>query len=178
MPLALIAALALTASSALNVPYVPQSDALCGGAAVAMVYRYWGDRHASAAQFASLVDRRAGGIADAVLVAAVRQRGWTAIRFDGSLEQLRASLAAGRPVVVLLADRGSRYHYVVVIGATSDRIVIHDPSWGPSRSISVTKFVGSWKASRFWSLLVLPPPAGAVAEHGDEDVRRPPALPS
>src|SRR5438046_884081 len=64
MLLALITALALTASSVLDVPYVPQSDALCGGAAVAMVYRYWGDRHAGAAQFASLVNRRAGAVAE------------------------------------------------------------------------------------------------------------------
>src|ERR687888_850213 len=99
----LIAAATL-ASSLLNVPYLPQTDALCGGAAVAMVYRYWGDLHAEVKQFAPLVDRRAGGIADAALVEAVRRRGWTADQFEGSVSQLRANLAAGRPVIVLLTD--------------------------------------------------------------------------
>jgi peptidase C39-like protein len=157
---ALIGTLALTASSVLDVPYVPQSDALCGGAAVAMVYRYWGDSHAGAAEFAPLVDRQAGGIAEHVLAEAVRQRGWTAAAFEGSIEQLRASLADGRPIIVLLGERARRYHYVVVIGATPDHIVIHDPSWGPSRSVSAGAFVQRWKASRFASLLVLPPAGG------------------
>ena len=44
----------------LNVPFLPQTPALCGGAAVAMVFRYYGDRHADVQQFAPLVDRRAG----------------------------------------------------------------------------------------------------------------------
>src|SRR6266480_1328792 len=115
MFLTLLAASALTASVTLDVPYLPQTESLCGGAAVAMVYRYWGDVHAGVKQFAPLVDRRAGGIADAVLVDAVRQRGWKAVRFEGSVERVQAHLAARQPVIVLLADRRGRYHYVVVI---------------------------------------------------------------
>jgi len=38
----------------LDVPYLPQTDLLCGGAAAAMVFRYWGDLHADAAPFAPL----------------------------------------------------------------------------------------------------------------------------
>ncbi|MEP6917555.1 MAG: C39 family peptidase, partial [Acidobacteriota bacterium] len=45
----------------LNVPYLPQSEALCGGAAVAMVMRYWGQTGVYAETFAGLVDRTAGG---------------------------------------------------------------------------------------------------------------------
>src|SRR5438093_6286825 len=86
----------------LDVPYVPQSEALCGGAAVAMVYRYWGDAHAGAAEFAPLVDRRAGGIVEGVLAEAVRRRGWTVAVFEGSINQLQTSLSAGRPIIVLL----------------------------------------------------------------------------
>src|SRR5919198_6117912 len=112
----LIAAATL-ASSLLNVPYLPQTDSLCGGAAVTMVYRYWGDVHAEVKQFAPLVDRHAGGIADAVLINAVRQRRWRAVRFDGSLVRLHAEVANRQPVIVLLADGRSRYHFVVVIGA-------------------------------------------------------------
>jgi hypothetical protein len=36
---ALAAALSLAASLAIDVPYLPQTDALCGGAAAAMVFR-------------------------------------------------------------------------------------------------------------------------------------------
>jgi hypothetical protein len=35
----------------LDVPFVAQTEALCGGASVAMVQRYWGAREVSAADF-------------------------------------------------------------------------------------------------------------------------------
>src|SRR5438876_7316498 len=116
MLITLLAALSLTSSLPVAVPFLPQTDALCGGAAVAMVFRYWGDAHADVQQFASLVDRRAGGIADDVLVDAARTRGWNVVRFEGTLESLAAQLTARRPVIVLIGDRRDRYHYVVVIG--------------------------------------------------------------
>src|SRR5882724_4435950 len=116
MMLALVlAAQALAASARIDVPFVPQTDALCGGAAVAMVFRYWGEAHANGQQFASLVDWRQGGIANAVLVAAVQARGWQTEQFTGSVDALTRRLAAGEPVVVLVADRGNRYHYLVVV---------------------------------------------------------------
>ena len=48
----LVAALSLAAIVAIDVPYLPQTDALCGGAAAAMVFRYWGEGHADAQEFA------------------------------------------------------------------------------------------------------------------------------
>ena len=102
----LAAALSIAASLAIDVPYLPQTDALCGGAAAAMVFRYWGDAHADAQAFAPLVDRRAGGIANDVLTRAIAARGWRTSRVDGSLDALGARVRDGQPVIVLLPDRG------------------------------------------------------------------------
>src|SRR5471030_274913 len=167
----LTAALSLAATLAIDVPYLPQTDALCGGAAAAMVFRYWGDAHADAQEFAALVDRRAGGIANDALTGAVRMRGWRTGRIDGSLDALAARVHDGQPVIVLLPDRGDRYHYVVVTGVSADAIVVHDPAWGPSRTIRAADFERAWQAARFWSLLILPP-AGSTS-----DVRRVPSDP-
>jgi hypothetical protein len=156
LPAIVAAALLLTSSLTLDVPFLPQTDALCGGAAAAMVFRYWGDAHADVQQFAALVDRRAGGIADDVLVRAIAQRGWRALRITGSVDALRARVHDGQPVIVLVADRRDTYHYLVVTGVTDDQIVVHDPSWGPSRSIERNEFVRLWKPTNFWSLVVLP----------------------
>ena len=152
----LVAALSLASSLTLDVPFLPQTDTLCGGAAMAMVFRYWGDARADVQQFATLVDQRAGGIADEVLVDAVKQRGWRAVRLAGSVDELRARLRDGQPVIVLVADRRDTYHYLVVIGAIADRIVVHDPSWGPSRSIDEQEFLRLWRPTNFWSLVILP----------------------
>src|SRR5258708_17574815 len=94
----MIGALAIAALTlALDVPYLPQTDALCGGAATAMVLRYWGDAHADPQEFAPLVDRRAGGIADNVLVEAVERRRWRAQRVIRSRPTLSEHLAGGDP---------------------------------------------------------------------------------
>ena len=74
------------------------------------------------------------------------------------MNQLAERLAAQQPVIVLLGDRGRRYHYVVVTSVEDRRVVVHDPSWGPSRAIDRAKFVGLWERSRFWSLVILPTP--------------------
>ncbi len=157
MIVTLAAALSLAASLAIDVPYLPQTDALCGGAAAAMVFRYWGDVHADVREFAPLVDRRAGGIANDALVDAVRRRGWRAEEVAGGPDALETRLAARQPVVVLLGDRGARYHYVVAVGRTADAVVVHDPSWGPSRAIKEVEFDRLWRASAYWGLVILPP---------------------
>jgi hypothetical protein len=140
----------------LNVPFLPQTPALCGGAAVAMVFRYYGDRHADVQQFEPLVDRRAGGIADLALIEAVRQRRWRAIPLQGSIDLLRDHLAAGEPLVLLLEDRPGRYHYVVGVGTDGEGVVVHDPTWGPYRHHDLQDFTRRWAAAKFWTLLIQP----------------------
>lgn len=164
MILALVlAAQALAATQAIDVPFVPQTDALCGGAAVAMVFRYWGDAHANGQQFASLVDRRAGGIVAGALVDEVQARGWRAEQFAGSVDALSRRLIAGEPVVVLVAEGRHRYHYLVVIGTTDTSIVVHDPSRGPSRAIRRDAFDRAWRATGFWALAIRPASTPTVA---------------
>ena len=63
----------------LDVPYVSQTPELCGGAAVAMVLRYWGERGVFPQDFAPLVSAGDGGILTGALASAVRDRGWQAL---------------------------------------------------------------------------------------------------
>ncbi|HEX7138756.1 MAG TPA: papain-like cysteine protease family protein, partial [Vicinamibacterales bacterium] len=160
MILALFAVLSLGQAATIDVPFVPQTDVLCGGASAAMVFRYWGDAHADADQFASLVEHRsdgAAGIAGSVLAAAVRTKGWRTESTDGAIEALRSRLTARQPIVVLLSERRNLYHYVVVVGISGNGVVVHDPSWGPSRVIATAEFEHRWSAARAWSLVILPP---------------------
>jgi hypothetical protein len=147
-------ATALPAS--LDVPYLPQSEALCGGAAAAMVFRYWGDAHAGVEEFAPLVDRHAGGIADDVLVNAITRRGWHASQIAGSIDALRDQIGRRRPVIILLEDRPERYHYLVVTGVEADAVIVHDPSWGPSRRMRSDDLMRAWRPAHFWAIVVLP----------------------
>src|SRR5215510_10666229 len=119
-----------------------------------MVFRYWGDRHADVQQFESLVDSRAGGIADTALVDAIRARGWNTARLDGSLSTIQEQMAIGHPLILLIEDRPSRYHYVVAVGSDAEHVFLHDPTWGPSRRMTVSELHRRWKPTGFWTLLV------------------------
>jgi predicted double-glycine peptidase len=162
----MLATLTVALSLAIEVPFLPQTDALCGGAAAAMVLRYWGDAHADVQEFAPLVDRRAGGILNEALARAVRARGWRTGSVERSLDALRTRIHDGQPVIVLVPERGNRYHYVVVTGASEAEVIVHDPSWGPSRAMRAADFERAWRAAGFWSLVILPPAARALPADG------------
>jgi predicted double-glycine peptidase len=173
---AFVAALSIAAAPAIDVPYLPQTDGLCGGAAVAMVLRYWGDTHADMQDFAPLIDRRNGGIADDALTKAVTSRGWRTTRAPGSLEALAALTADMVPAIVLLPDRGDRYHYVVVVAVNEEAVVVHDPAWGPSRPIRAPDFERAWRAAGFWSLVIAPPESGVRRAASDRPNADTPSL--
>ncbi|HKY19708.1 MAG TPA: C39 family peptidase [Vicinamibacterales bacterium] len=140
----------------LDVPFVPQSEALCGGAAAAMLFRYWHDRPSHAEDFASLVDDSAEGIRLGDLTRAVRERGWQALPFAGTSVDVRVHIDQGRPVIALIEDRPGRFHYVVVVAWTNERVVFHDPARGPFRVTEVDSFDRVWAVTNRTALLIVP----------------------
>src|SRR5678815_3870144 len=109
----------------LDVPFISQSEALCGGAAAAMVMRYWGARGLDADSFAHLVDRSAAGIRTTALIDDIRRRGWAATAIAGSNEAIARELSDGHPILTLIEDRPGTFHYIVIIGATPRAVVYH-----------------------------------------------------
>jgi predicted double-glycine peptidase len=150
----------------LDVPFLSQSEALCGGAAAAMVMRYWGARGLDAESFAHLVDRSASGIRTTALIDDIRRRGWTASAVAGTSEAMSRELALGRPVLILIEDRPGTFHYIVVIGATDPAVVYHDPARTAFRTMSREGFDRRWLAAGRWMAIVVPmaaPAESAVA---------------
>ena len=140
----------------IDVPYLTQTEALCGGAAAAMVLRYLGDQRARAEDFAALVDDHAGGIRDDHLVAALEGRGWTVVRLDATYGALQESISAGEPPILLIEVRADRYHYVVATSIDDDSVFVHDPAWGPERRIDRDEFLQRWRAARQWAIALRP----------------------
>jgi hypothetical protein len=140
----------------LDVPFIAQSELLCGGAAAAMVMRYWGERGIDAETFTSLVDRKAGGIRAGALASDIRARQWQAVDAAGTAETLSRELQRKRPVIVLLEERRGTFHYVVVVARSADGVVFHDPARAPFRVASAAEFDRRWSASGHWMLVVTP----------------------
>ncbi len=151
----------------LDVPYLAQSTLLCGGAAIAMVERWWGRRGVYAEDFADLVRPSSGGILTTDLVPATRARGWDTQVFRGTPGSVQTSLRDGVPVVVLIQVAPDRYHYVVVLGWSDGRVVFHDPATAPFTALDENAFVARWEGAEGWALVVRPapvPPAVASAD--------------
>src|SRR5688572_1102068 len=150
-----------TAHALLDVPYVSQTPELCGGAALAMVLRYWGERQVFPEDFASLVIPSERGIPTGSLVAAVRDRNWLATVMSAdpasARSQIHAAIDRGQPVIALIEVSSRTYHYVVIAGATDKEIVVHDPARSPFRVLPWHSFDRAWTAAGRWMMLVLPP---------------------
>lgn len=146
----------------LDVPYLSQSFLLCGGAAIAMVERWWGRRGVYAEDFASLVRPEAGGILTTDLVPATRARGWDTQAFRGTPELVGRSLSDGVPVVALIQVAPERYHYVVVLGWSDGQVVFHDPATAPFTAMDQESFLARWAAADGWALVVRPAPIAPV----------------
>ena len=86
----------------LDVPYVPQSGALCGGAALAMVLRYWGRPGVLAEDFAALVEPGQAGIRTGALGGGRRGPRVDRASLAGNSGRGRDHLAQGRPVIALI----------------------------------------------------------------------------
>src|SRR4029453_4453861 len=66
---------------------------------------------------------------------------------------IRGQVDAGHPLILLIEDRPSRYHYVVAVGSDDEHVFVHDPTWGPSRRIATSGLMRRWKPTGFWTLL-------------------------
>jgi predicted double-glycine peptidase len=153
-----------TSLRVLDVPFVSQTEALCGGAAAAMVMRFWGARGVDAQSFAHLVEETAGGIRTTALLRELDSRGWTAASVPGSEARLADEINRnGRPMLALIEDRPGAFHYVVVVGVPERGVIFHDPARSSYRVMPRGEFATRWRASDRWMALVTPRAAAAPA---------------
>ena len=154
-------------TAALEVPYLPQSVLLCGGAALAMVERWWGRRGVYAEDFAGLVRPEQGGILTTDLAASARRRGWDTGVWHGEPERIRQALRDGVPVVALIQVGRDRYHYVVILSWDEGRVVFHDPARAPFTTLDEAGFLTRWSGADRWAMTLRPaspvPAEGAPA---------------
>jgi Peptidase C39 family len=139
----------------LEVPYLPQTEQLCGGAAAAMVMRYWGARDVHADTFAHLVSPALGGIRGEDLLRALTARSWQATSFRGDKDLVAKHLSLGRPIIALIEDRPGAFHYVVLVAWTANRVIAHDPARAPFRIHDEAAFLAAWEKSGYWAMLLL-----------------------
>ncbi|MBV9084154.1 MAG: C39 family peptidase [Acidobacteriaceae bacterium] len=150
----------------LDVPFVQQTKAGCGAAAVAMVIGYWARqfRELSAAATASerirelLPVSSVKGIQGEALKRYLDAHGFQSFVFNGELVDLRQHLAKGRPLIVCFAPAGIKapLHYAVVVGLDERSVWLNDPARGKLSREDRHRFVSEWRETGGWTLLAVP----------------------
>lgn len=148
----------------IEVPFVAQEPLLCGGAAAAMVERFWGVRGVYGEDFRHLVRNEEGGIRASELTSALTERGYAVDVFRDRPDGVFAALEEGVPPILLLESGATRLHYVVLVGLEDDATWIHDPNFGPSRRITREELLHRWRASGYWALVATPAGAERTSE--------------
>ncbi len=144
--------------SVLAVPYIAQSELLCGGAALAMVERFWGRRGVYAENFTALVHPELHGILTTDLTEAARLTGWRADSLTGNWTGIRRKLGDSIPVIALIQVARNRYHYIVLLGWSPRGVTYHDPAVGPFRTMTESQFIKAWTGGQRWAIAVRPRP--------------------
>lgn len=173
LPLVSATAQRPTALAVLQVPYLSQTELLCGGAAVAMLERWWGRRGVYAEEFANLVRRERGGILSTELAAATRARGWRVDAISGTAAAVGRALRDSVPVIAMIQVARNRFHYVVIVAWGAERVVYHDPADAPFVSIASHDFLVRWGQADNWAMLVTPLPSNAAVAPGATIPRSP-----
>jgi ABC-type bacteriocin/lantibiotic exporter with double-glycine peptidase domain len=149
---------ALLTAFTLTVPFVPQQKDTCAAAALAMVLRYWEAPVPQEEIAAKLLAPDLHGILGSRLTAFAKERGLTAVAYEGDLKQLHDYVGKGRPLIVAWSAGQGRYHNVVVVGFDDEHkeILVNDPAEGAARRVSSKTFEKRWSGAGHWTLLVLP----------------------
>jgi predicted double-glycine peptidase/predicted small secreted protein len=158
-----------------GVPLVRQKGIKdCGAAALSMVLRYWeqGGEPLSRTSDRALASERSeidralrrepgAGLSAGELRDYARRHGHSAFVFQGSFEDLKHEVHAGRPVIVgthkPLTSGEALAHYEVVVGHHPDRkrVLTLDPAHG-LRENDVRGFMAEWESAGRVTLVILP----------------------
>ena len=148
---------------ALQVPYVAQSELLCGGAAIAMIERWWGRRGVFAEDFAYLVHADSGGIFTTDMARVMLARAWDTEALSTTPARVKQSVADSVPVVALIRVAKNRYHYVVIVAWNDSAVTYHDPAVSPFVRSGVSAFVRMWEGANQWAMFARPAGVAATA---------------
>lgn len=141
-----------------NVPFFPQEDYQCGPASLAAVLSYRGVSITPAEVARAVYSRSARGTLNIDMVLYAQSRGLRASQYKGGLDDLRAQIDAGRPLIVLV-DYGFSViradHFMVVIGYNNEGVVVNSGR-NEEEFIARDDFLKAWEKTGYWTLLVQP----------------------
>lgn len=141
-----------------GVPFYPDDTDQCGPSALASVLGYWGVPTEPAELKKDLYLAKADGTLPMDMAPVARAHGFAALAYSGDLDQLRAAIEEGSPLVVCLnlGLKALPYnHFAVVTGFDDVRQGVYLHSGKKKNTfVSYKKFLKSWDKTDRWTLKV------------------------
>ena len=131
----------------LSVPYLKQTTPFtCGPVALQMVLAYYGIPASEPLLSRKLDTNSETGTRRLNMRAIASQYGLKChVNNNAEFEEFAYHLSHGRPVIVrFLETDKNEDHYGVVIGASRDVVVVHDPWTGPGLTFHKDEFIPRW----------------------------------
>ena len=139
-----------------NVPFFAQEAYQCGPASLTGVMNYWNAGITPDEIAKEIYSESAGGTLDLDMVIYPQRKGMLAEQYSGGMDDLRKSIDAGHPLVVLV-DYGfwvlQSNHFMVIIGY-NERGVIANSGKEKAVFIAEKDFLKTWERAKFWTLLI------------------------
>jgi len=141
------------ASHLLKVPFVEQKPWYCSEASASMVLQYYGFNVSQ-----EEVNRQGYDRFENMLP--FLQRYVEAEYSEGlSLEEVKAQIDAGNPVILRIMS-GNFRHSVVAVGYSEEYLYIHDPAEGAYMKTNPQALLKVWKPTGQLAIILKPKPAG------------------
>jgi ABC-type bacteriocin/lantibiotic exporter with double-glycine peptidase domain len=141
-----------------GVPFYSQEAYQCGPASLAGVLNYRGLKVSPEEIAREIFSPQAGGTLDMDLVFYAERKGFSAIQYRGSWEDLRRNIDSNNPLIIMV-DAGfwlyQKSHFMVAVGYDRGGLIANS---GQDRHtfIPLDDFLRTWERTKFWTLRIIP----------------------
>ncbi|TAN61711.1 peptidase C39 [bacterium] len=143
-----------------NVPFFPQSDYMCGPAALASVMGYYGGNDGISDVARQVYQERLKGTLPIDLAIYAKERGFEVNYYSGGLDDLKEKLSAGVPLILFLNLGFKSYpvgHYITALGYNDNlKVVLAHSGIVKEDVFTYKKLLDAWQKTGFATLHLTP----------------------
>lgn len=139
-----------------NIPFYPQQEYQCGPASLAGVMNYQMHEITPEKIADEIFSKSAKGTLGLDMVIYAKNKGLKAMQYTGSMNDLKANINSGYPLIVLV-DYGFLFyqqnHFMVIIGYNDYGVIVNSDA-AEHQFIGAESFVKTWEKTNYWTLLI------------------------
>ncbi len=139
-----------------DVPFFQQIENGCGPSALASIYNFLGIKQSPAQISERIYNKNKRGTLNLRILIDAREQGLEASIYSGSIEDIKASIDYGIPIILMINSGYSCYHYIIVIGYKGidmSSLVVHD-GYNRNKIYSKEFLLKSWELTNYCTISI------------------------